>query len=147
MCQTWLFVLCASFMISACQDTTSFESEGTPDGGDANTASQISGAVWGTNEECCGQAGSVDPIHLQLVQLTDSCGTTTPTIYPDDCEGYYNSGENYEFNVSQGGCFRFLAEDGSGFYRIDSVIEIDDGESFLYNVEPVCVMWDCFFSY
>ena len=141
--QLGVWVVCS--ILAGCRGDTGFGGDGglDGDGGSPDESTRFYGTVWGTNEVCCGQPGSVDPIYLQLIQLSDGCGNTSPTIYVDGCEGYFDSGESYEFILEDGGCFRFLANDNSGLYQINSIFNVTGGESKLYDVIPVCPVWEC----
>ena len=137
-------LLCASLVamtLTCCKDDMRFVSEaGTDqDAGSTDVETRLFGNVWQSNDPCGEYSGSVDPIHIQLFRLNDLCGEISPTEIVEGCEGYYNSGDSYDYYLDKGGCFRFEAIDSTTLYTIRSVFPVPDGETVQYDVEPNCL--------
>ena len=137
-----LGLLVACSILACCQDGARSGGDAAADGGGSTDGiTRIYGTVWGNNQACCEQSGSVDPMHLELNRLTNTCTGPSPADPVEGCDGDFDSGASYECVLDAGGCFRFTATDSSGFYGIDTVFDVSGGESYQYDVNPVCLCW------
>lgn len=130
-----------ALMLVCCKEDMRYVSESGTDS-DTDTAdveTRLFGSVWQSNDPCGEYSGSVDPIHIRLFRLSDLCGEISPSEIVEGCEGYYNSGDIYDFHLKDGGCFRFEAIDSTTLYTIRSVFPVHDGETVKYDVEPNCL--------